>query len=72
MNSETIQARQVVPGCWLILSLLLTACATESHRAVDVEKVDSYNTTYTGEKTTLVVGKFHNRSSYLQGLFSAD
>ncbi len=72
MNSETIQARQFMPGCLLLLSLLLTACATESHRAVDIEKVDSYNTAYTGEKTTLVVGKFHNRSSYLQGLFSAD
>jgi curli biogenesis system outer membrane secretion channel CsgG len=72
MNSETIQAKQVVSGYLLILSLLLTACATESHRAVDIEKVDSYNTAYTGKKTTLVVGKFHNRSSYLHGLFSAD
>ncbi|MCP4472387.1 MAG: hypothetical protein GY815_17210 [Gammaproteobacteria bacterium] len=61
-----------MPGCLLLLSLLLTACATESHRAVDIEKVDSYNTAYTGEKTTLVAGKFHNRSRYLQGLFSAD
>jgi curli biogenesis system outer membrane secretion channel CsgG len=49
---------------------LLTACATESHRAVEIEKVDSANTAYAGEKTTLVVGKFNNRSTYLQGLFS--
>lgn len=58
--------------CLLILSLLFTGCATESHRAVEVEKVESHDTVYTGEKTTLVVGKFQNRSSYLQGLFSSD
>jgi curli biogenesis system outer membrane secretion channel CsgG len=47
-------------------------CATESHRAVPVEKVNTYNSNFTGQKTILVVGKFQNRSSYLQGLFSSD
>ena len=50
----------------------MTGVQTCALPILDIEKVDSYNTAYTGEKTTLVVGKFHNRSSYLQGLFSAD
>jgi curli biogenesis system outer membrane secretion channel CsgG len=37
-----------------------------------VAKVNSYNSSFSGQKTTLVVGKFQNRSSYLQGLFSTD
>jgi curli biogenesis system outer membrane secretion channel CsgG len=50
----------------------MMGCATESHRAVAVEKVNTYNSSFSGQKTTLVVGKFQNRSSYLQGLFSSD
>jgi curli biogenesis system outer membrane secretion channel CsgG len=72
MNSQSIRIRQVALGCLAIFSLWLTACATESHRAVAVEKVESHNRAYIGEKTTLVVGKFQNRSSYLQGLFSSN
>lgn len=72
MYSKTVHIRQITLGCLTILSLLLTGCATESHRAVTVEKVKSYDTVYTGDKTTLVVGKFQNRSSYLQGLFSSN
>lgn len=50
-----------------------TGCsATQSHQLVKSETVASYNTDYKGEKTTLVVGNFQNRSSYMQGLFSSD
>jgi len=45
-------------------------CATESHKAIVTEKVASAGTPYHGPKSTLVVGKFDNRSSYLRGLFS--
>lgn len=72
MYSKTIQIRYVTLGVIAILSLFFTGCATESHRAVVVEKVKTHNIAYTGEKTTLVVGKFQNRSSYLQGLFSSN
>ncbi len=72
LYSKAIQIRQVALGLLTVVSLLLTGCATESHRAVTVEKVKTHNTVYTGEKTTLVVGKFQNRSSYLQGLFSSN
>src|SRR6266853_5073474 len=50
--------------------LALTACATESHRAVEVAKPASVAVTYAGPKSALIVGKFDNRSSYLRGIFS--
>lgn len=54
------------------VALLFSGCATESHRVVQSEKVESHGIAYNGPKTTLVVGKFENRSSYMQGLFSTD
>ncbi len=48
----------------------IAGCATESHRSVEVAKPVSAGTAYNGPKNTLVVGKFNNRSSYLQGMFS--
>lgn len=48
----------------------LTGCATESHKAIVPEKPASAGTVYTGPKSTLVVGNFDNRSSYMRGLFS--
>ncbi len=62
---------------WLGLTVVLLAmavvagCATESHRVVVSEKVESYGVAYNGPKTTLVVGNFQNRSTYMQGLFSS-
>jgi curli biogenesis system outer membrane secretion channel CsgG len=35
-----------------------------------VPQVNAANTTYNGAKSTLVVGKFDNRSSFMRGLFS--
>jgi curli biogenesis system outer membrane secretion channel CsgG len=50
----------------------MAGCATESHQAVAVEKSASAATApaYNGPKSSLAVGKFDNRSSYLRGLFS--
>lgn len=56
---------------FLLLTLLVTGCATESHRAVQPQTVDTYRTNYLGKKATIVVGKFQNRSNYMQGLFSS-
>ncbi len=50
----------------------LTGCATESHKVVNPLTVDSYKSVYNGPKTTLVVGAFHNKSTYMQGLFSSN
>jgi len=55
------------------LLILLAGCATQSHRKVAVEPVLSNTaTTYSGPKTTLVVGDFSNKSDYMQGLFSSN
>lgn len=56
----------------LAVLIVLSGCATESHRMIASEKVESYGTTYNGPRTTMVVGDFQNRSSYMQGLFSSN
>jgi curli biogenesis system outer membrane secretion channel CsgG len=48
----------------------LAGCATEAHRALEPQPVASAGAPYQGPKSTLVVGKFDTRSSYLRGLFS--
>jgi curli biogenesis system outer membrane secretion channel CsgG len=54
-----------------VLTLLaLAGCATESHQALQPPKPVSAGTAYTGPRSTLVVGKFDNRSTYMRGLFS--
>ena len=51
--------------------LMLTGCATQqSSRVIESPKVESYNTAYNGEKSKVVVGKFVNRSSFQNGIFS--
>ncbi len=51
-------------------AIVLTGCATETHQALQPQQVASAGTAYHGPKSTLVVGKFDNRSTYLRGLFS--
>ncbi|AYA39234.1 CsgG/HfaB family protein [Xenorhabdus nematophila] len=53
-----------------LASLMLTGCATESSSTLQVQKVSSYNTTYAGIRSPIAVGKFENRSSYQNGIFS--
>lgn len=50
---------------------LMTGCSTtEQARVLDVPKVASAGTAYTGQRSLLSVGKFDNRSSYMRGIFS--
>ncbi len=49
---------------------LVSGCATESHQALIVDKVSSASIPYSGVKSSLVVGKFENKSSFMRGLFS--
>ncbi|OTA21956.1 membrane protein [Xenorhabdus beddingii] len=53
-----------------LASLMLAGCATESSSTLSVQKVTSYKTTYTGIRSPIAVGKFENRSSYQNGIFS--
>ncbi|MBR0573465.1 MULTISPECIES: CsgG/HfaB family protein [Pasteurellaceae] len=50
--------------------LTLVGCATEGSRVVETQKVATYNTTYHGQKSPIALGKFNNRSSYQNGIFS--
>jgi curli biogenesis system outer membrane secretion channel CsgG len=63
-----------VQSMWLfalaVSAAALAGCATESHKALATQKPASAATAYTGPKSTLTVGKFDNRSSYMRGLFS--
>lgn len=52
------------------VALLLSGCATESHRTVQVEKVQAAAVSYTGARLPVSVGKFDNRSSFMRGVFS--
>lgn len=49
---------------------LLSGCATEQSRTLEVAKVQSYQSSYSGARQPISVGKFDNRSSYMRGLFS--
>ncbi|MGC4061803.1 MAG: CsgG/HfaB family protein [Aquabacterium sp.] len=51
--------------------LLLNGCATESSQALAVPQVNTAaQTTYSGARAPIAVGKFDNRSSYMRGVFS--
>lgn len=52
------------------MAFTLAGCATESQRALETPKSVSAQTAYNGPRSTLMIGKFDNRSSYLRGLFS--
>lgn len=49
---------------------LLGGCATETNRAVETPQVQAAARPYSGPKSTVVVGKFDNRSSFMRGIFS--
>jgi len=52
------------------VAFVLSGCATESHRTVEVAKVQSAATPYSGVRVPISVGKFDNRSSFMRGVFS--
>lgn len=64
-TKNTLQHLTLVVAC-----CLLAACATETNRAVETPKVESASRAYSGPKSTVVVGKFDNKSNYMRGLFS--
>lgn len=50
--------------------LLLSGCATETSRVVETPKSESVAAAYQGQKSPISVGKFDNKSSYQNGIFS--
>ncbi|NBF04631.1 curli production assembly protein CsgG [Pseudomonas sp. Fl5BN2] len=63
-------SKWVLSGVTLAVLAGLSGCATESSRALPVEKVQSANQVWTGVRVPMAVGKFDNRSSYMRGIFS--
>lgn len=57
---------------YLLILTALLGCATETHQKVNITPVETNGTAYSGQKSTLVLGKFNNRSNYMQGLFSTN
>ncbi|WP_118986902.1 CsgG/HfaB family protein [Photorhabdus sp. CRCIA-P01] len=53
-----------------LASAILAGCTTESSNTVQIQKVNSYNTVYQGVRSPIAIGKFENRSSYQNGIFS--
>ena len=49
---------------------LFAGCATETNRVIEPTQVQAASRPYTGVKSTVVVGKFDNRSSFMRGIFS--
>ena len=67
--------KQVIGRLWVVglaSTLLFSCAATETHRTFEPQKVESYGTNYSGDKSVLVVGQFQNRSNYLQGVFASN
>lgn len=62
--------RATLGGVAAGVALLLSGCATESYRTVQVEKVQAAAVSYTGARLPVSVGKFDNRSSFMRGVFS--
>lgn len=61
--------------CLVVLSLLsasvLSGCATESSRSIEAPQVAAATQPhYQGVKSPIAVGKFDNRSAYMNGVFS--
>ncbi|MDP7591600.1 MAG: CsgG/HfaB family protein [Litorilituus sp.] len=53
-----------------ITLFFFSGCASTTSQVVETPKVKSYNTTYSGVKNKIAVGKFVNRSSFQNGIFS--
>ncbi|MER2472734.1 CsgG/HfaB family protein [Photorhabdus laumondii] len=64
-----MQGRLILSSICLA-SAILVGCTTESSNTVQVQKVNSYNTVYQGVRSPIAIGKFENRSSYQNGIFS--
>lgn len=55
---------------FMLTSLFITACATEGSRVLETPKTGNATVVYQGQKSPISVGKFDNKSSYQNGIFS--
>jgi curli biogenesis system outer membrane secretion channel CsgG len=69
MTRPAVRFALIAALAWPLV-LDLTGCATESHQALQTERPVTASVSYSGPKSSVAVGKFDNRSSYMRGLFS--
>ena len=62
--------KKTVVGSLCLSALVLGGCATESSRSLEVAKVATYQQPWQGQRSPIAVGKFDNRSDYMNGIFS--
>ena len=55
----------------IALAAGLVGCATENSRSLQVAKVESAASPFSGQRVPVSVGKFDNRSSFMRGVFSS-
>lgn len=48
----------------------IAGCSATTSQAIEPPTVNSYDTSYFGEKSKLIVGQFNNRSNFQNGIFS--
>jgi len=63
-------SRKICVAVTITLFCFFVGCATESHKTIEVESVKTFKSRYGGPKSTLAIGKFANRSTYMNGIFS--
>ena len=56
----------------LAVGTVLAGCASETHKAIAVQETKSAasKATYAGPRNPMIVGKFDNRSGFMQGVFT--
>ncbi|EMM0380912.1 CsgG/HfaB family protein [Pluralibacter gergoviae] len=62
--------KKTVVGSLCLSALVLGGCVTESSRSLEVAKVATYQQPWQGQRSPIAVGKFDNRSDYMNGIFS--
>ena len=55
----------------LCVAIALCGCATESHRVLETQSVESAGNAYNGPRDRLAISNFQNHSPYHQGLFAS-
>ncbi len=68
MKTSRLLTLLIIPN---VLVFLAACTAVETSRTLTPQTVESHDSVPAGEKVNLVVSQFHNRSNYLQGVFSS-
>lgn len=64
--------KKLLLTCISLSFCFIISCASESHRKIEVQQTQSSHTSsnFRGPKVPMMIGKFDNRSNYMNGIFS--